>query len=348
MSGCRSILAPISSIQEADILLSAGADEFYCGYVPDYWWTAFNRPQGRDTSRYQIGLNKKDVKEANFINLQELGDLQALLKTRSATLFLTLNAPCYPHVAYPLLERVLAEITEIGIRDVIVTDLGLMKFLADRYPDLQITVSCLAQVSNVYAAKFYETFHIRRIVFLRHILCSEMSTIARMLPEIEFEFFLLGGKCIYDDGYCRINHDLGPICLDVWRGDFYPPNGENCSQLREAADEFDRWSSGYPTVEQMDSCLANIGCSVCALAELVKIPNVVSVKLAGRGKPTDVKQHLVILAREVVDRATDGFMAEGLCSFMRFAFPHTQDMCWTDRHCFSRYIPTERNGTDDT
>ena len=347
MSGFRSILAPISALREADILLEAGADEFYCGYVPDYWWTAFNQSQGRDTSRYQIGLNKKDVRQANLVNLQELGDLHALLKARGAELFLTLNAPCYPQVAYHLLERVLAEITEIGIRDVIVTDLGLLKVLADRYPDLRITVSCIAQISNVYAARFYESFHIRRMVFPRHILCSEMADIAQALPGIEFEFFLLGGKCIYDDGYCRINHDLGPICMDVWRGDFYLPDEGYCSHLREVADEFDRWSAGYPTVEQMDPCFANIGCSVCALAELVKFPNVVSLKLAGRGKPTDVKQRLVALAREAVDRVASGSTAEDLRSFIRSAFPHAQDLCWTDRHCFSRYISTERSGTDD-
>ena len=347
MHNYPSILAPISALREADILLETGANEFYCGYMPDYWWTAFNRSQGRDASRYQIGINKKDVRQANFINLQDLEELHKILTARGATLFLTLNAPCYPQIAYPFLDRVLAEIVEIGIRDIIVTDIGLMRYLSDKYPDIRITVSCLAQITNYYAAKFYESFHVRRIVFPRHILCSEMSHIAQKTPNIEFEFFLFGGKCIYDDGYCRINHDLGPICLDVWHGDFYPPNEKMRPHLQNAAYDFDRWSHGYPAPEQMDPCLANIGCSACALMELVTVPNIVSVKIAGRGKPTEVKKRLVELARMSIDFALEDPKVRKLQTALRSFFPYTDDLCWTDRHCYSRYIPTERNGLDD-
>ncbi|SCX95236.1 Collagenase-like protease, PrtC family [Lachnospiraceae bacterium XBB2008] len=334
----KKILAPISSINELDSLAKAGASEFYCGYVPEYWNEAFNGIEIISDYRYQIGLNRKDSPKANVRSLAELEKIYVASKQRGIDLFLTLNALSYPNQAYKYLRMILDEISDIGVRNVIVSDVGLMYFISNNYPSINLTVSCLAQVTNSLAAQFYKSFNLKRIVFPRHINAKEMIEIVKCNPDIEFEFFILGGKCIYDDGYCRCNHDFGPFCLDTFNDEFFSRNHSmiNHNDMRTTEKDFYRWSVNYPINIPIEDIYRNIGCSICLLSRIIELNNLCSVKIAGRGKSLAVKQSLVKIASEALELASSGADFLRLQSFVKQTFEFNSDICDTDRYCFTR------------
>lgn len=334
----KDILAPISNVSEFHSLIESGATELYCGYVPEYWNAYFNRIDNISDYRYQIGINKKDSPKANISSLSELEEISRISIKNGIDLFLTLNSSSYPNLAYTHLQRLLDEITGIGIKDVIVSDVGLMKYISANYPDIRITVSCLAQVTNSFSARFYKQFNIRRIVFPRHINQKDMLDIVINNTDIEFEFFILGGKCIYDDGYCRCNHDLGPVCMDSFNSDFFSRSNQTIdyNQMRDIVDNFYRWTVNYPNNENIEDIYRNIGCSVCLLSSTLQLENLCSVKIAGRGKSLMVKRNLINIAKNAIELASSGCNTLKLQDYVRDTFMFNTDICSTNRYCFTR------------
>lgn len=329
------ILSPIAGLEDVKALYELGATEFYCGYMPEYWLNSFNQNNSNEKIiHYQIGINKKDVNVANVETLDELRKIVNYVKERECELFITVNAAFYPELAYDLLDRYFKELTEISIENIIVNDLGLIYFLHKNFSNFKLTISCLSQVTNSEAVSFYkESFNIRRIVFPRHISCTEMIRIAKDFPSIEFEFFVLSGKCIYDDGFCRCHHDFGQLCTDTWDSSLYNYPEKRLPQninLETARMDFRDWS------QKMGR--KNMGCSLCAIHSVKGINNICSVKIAGRGKPIDIKRHMVMLTKEVIEISEKKNDIEEIRNVVRRSFFSDVGICDENYYCYSRGI----------
>lgn len=335
-----SILSPLNELNELYILKDAGAMEVYCGYVPEYWFDSFNKVIEKDTEYFQVGINKRDVKRANISSYRELCRLVKEAEKLDMEVFLTVNAAFYPYQAYPLLKRYLSEVRQAGISNVIVSDIGLMRLISEEYPELRITVSCLAQTLNTYSVYFFQQFSPRRIVFPRHISEAEIIGIVKKFPEIEFEIFVLSDKCIYDDGSCRCHHDIGTICMDPWNGDFFECESAENSHvvLCEEKDEevFRRWTRNYPNSKGVHRTFGNIGCSLCSLPSLLKYSNLNSLKIVGRGKSTEIKCELVKIAAQGIEMALKGDSREMIRKYVSEKLPYNKDMCVSNRYCIIR------------
>ena len=83
------ILSPIDHTEELEPLYRAGAGEVYCGYVPDYWTEAFNHALGDELEFYQVGINKRDVRNCNLSSLEDLKLLCQGCRQFGMELFLT-------------------------------------------------------------------------------------------------------------------------------------------------------------------------------------------------------------------------------------------------------------------
>lgn len=108
---------------------------------------------------------------------------------------------------YEELNAYIQEVHNVGIRHLIVSGLGLMKFLSDNYPDMKLSISCLNEIYNSASVDFYRQFKPERIVFPRHINIRDVDLIVNECKDINFEEFVLSDKCIYNDGNCRCFHD---------------------------------------------------------------------------------------------------------------------------------------------
>lgn len=194
----------------------------------------------------------------------------------------------------------------------IVCDIGMIHFLADNYPQIKISVSCLNQVTNKQAVNFYRLFgNVDRIVFPRHMSTNEIKEIVSSIPELEYEYFIFSNKCLYDDGYCRGIHEFTPICKDLFFMDFYANNRETIDnatkrQLAVAGQDYSDWTRSELMCEENNYCTPNFACCACSLVSLIKQPNITSVKLSIRGHEICERLRQVKMAHAVISEVEKG------------------------------------------
>ncbi len=283
------LLVPVQSEKEMKGLIENGINEFYCGYIPPYWIEKYNKSHGNNLTSLQVSINRRDNLFSNVKSIDSLERMCALAEEHGGTLFVTLNMPYYTEESYPEISRYLEEISEAGVKHLIVSDIGIIEFIQEKYKNFRMTISCENQVINSYSVKFYSNFeNIERIVFPRHITIDELDQIVKSNTDMDFECFILSNKCIYDDGNCHCIHDLGLICQDRWDYEILGPNDDykRIDQLSHKEINYERWSINYHDMTNREPMLfwRQYGCSICALYNLVKYKNLKSLKIVGRGR----------------------------------------------------------------
>jgi len=300
------ILAPINSAEDIDILNPNKYNtEFFCGYLPNWWIKEYNK-SGEKTGIIATPINNRNGLSANIIEFDELKKAVKKSKEYGTDLFLVLNAKYYPNYVYDSIKQYIDEIISAGITRVIVCDIGMLGYLNEYYPLLKVSVSCLNQVTNSMAVKFYSNFsNVDRIVFPRHMSVHEIENIVQEYPKMEFEYFIFSNKCLYDDGYCRGIHEFTPICKDDYLPKYYTREIytllDKEQEIYKKKDcEFYNWTNNIANSEIKGYCSANFGCTACSLTKLSKYNNVVSVKLSIRGHDVTERLRQVEMADAVL------------------------------------------------
>jgi putative protease len=99
----------------------------------------------------------------------------------------------------------LEELAEMKADGLIISDPGIIK-MARRYaPQLPITISTQASVSNYESAQFYRDLGASRIVLARELDLSEIIEI-KQRAELEIEIFIHGAMCVSYSGRCLLSH----------------------------------------------------------------------------------------------------------------------------------------------
>lgn len=305
----KKILTPIMNSADIDVLNPDKYNtEFFCGYLPSWWVEEYN-----DSLAYSLlgnlstPINNRNGKDANVTSENELREIVRKTKKYGTNLFLVINAKYYPEYVYPALKKYLDEIVSIGITRVIVSDLGLVQYLLENYPDINVSISCLSQATNRMAVRFYTQFkNVDRIVFPRHMSSAEVIEIANEYPNMEFEYFIFSNKCLYDDGYCRGVHEFTPICKDNYFTDYYsksnnPLSDESIQIFRESEHCFREWTRNEIQSEEKGYCTAGFGCMACSLLHTNKYCNIVSVKISIRGHSVQERLRQVQMAHSVLE-----------------------------------------------
>ena len=304
------ILVPIHSSKDVSKLAKAGANEMYCGYLPKEWIDRYNNPKiVREEKSVPCCLNNRNALKSNLLSIEALKECIQECKKNGVELYLVLNAKYYPELAYSDLKKYLEQLRQISVEHLIVSDLGMINYLNINFPEFRISVSCLSQVTNDSSIYFFKSIsNVERIVFPRHLQIEEMCAMVEKHTDIEFEFFGLSNKCMYDDGFCRGIHDFYPICKDNWDYNLYRGNQEmTLSQqknLCNKADEFTHWVRGYDNDRSVEYPWKGVACSMCALRNLFVYDNV-TLKLAGRGYNIDERLAQVSLCKKIYDAARD-------------------------------------------
>ncbi|MEG1499477.1 MAG: U32 family peptidase [Clostridia bacterium] len=92
---------------------------------------------------------------------------------------------------------------------VIVADMGIISFIRQNAPKLDVHVSTQANVLNKYCAKFLADLGVKRIVLARELSLTEIKEIRAFLPsEVELECFVHGAMCISYSGRCLLSSYL--------------------------------------------------------------------------------------------------------------------------------------------
>lgn len=279
------ILSPIDRPEEAGPLVEAGADELYGGYVSDSWKKKYSL-LGSANQRYFAG--------AQFSSGTALKAAVREVHAQGAKFYLALNAPYYTEAQYKDVTDEAARIAQYGVDAFIVADVGLVMRLKGMLPRVPVHLSTLSAVFNSKSAEFFASLGVARMVLPRELTLAEMAGITGANKGIEFDAFVMVGKCPNIECYCSFTHnspDLIWPCemryrMEVVAGD------------RRAGDII-RAQSEWSRVNRRQAC------GLCAVARL-EDAGVTALKLVGRGGPTAAKVKAVGAVKRMLGLAREG------------------------------------------
>ncbi len=332
------VTAPISRLEEIELLAAAGADEIYCGVVPEEWLAQFNSGA---VNRRLFG---------NLRGLQALRDAIELAHRHARSLFLVLNAPHYGAAHQRALLDLAERFRDFGGDAVIVADAGLIAELGERVPGLRVHLSSVAGCRNSAAVEFYRELGVRRVILPRDVTLAEIAAIRANAQDLEIEAFVLNDGCVFEEGLCHSIHLPaklgGPICLDRRAPRYVGRQGlEIPAQLRSELDANDadyrdwlwyRFGCGFSSTPEG---LPYGPCGLCAVPQLAAA-GLASVKIAGRERSTAQKVASVRMVRAVVDQALRGADREAVRRFA-VSIRGVEDRCRAGYMC---YYPEVRAG----
>ena len=199
------ILAPLRGVHEAEPLLAAGADEFYCGLTPPGWEEKFGH----------AWVNRRHPQSSGVLSEKDLREIVAAAGT--APVYVTLNSPHYPAGAVAMLaaygQRLLQD---LGVAALIVADMDLLLALRDAGQAASVHLSSLAVSSNAGSSRFFKNLGLARIILPRHLTLAEIGQC--VIDGIGFEAFLMNDGCVFEEGLCATTHAAGPFCLEDAEG----------------------------------------------------------------------------------------------------------------------------------
>lgn len=191
------IAVPFTEKKEVSLLIEAGADELYCGYLPAEW-----------KKKYTNLEFERKCGSGNFTDLKELNSAVDLAHKKNRPVYLALNG-LYVNSQYPLLLKIIDQVEKIDFDAFIIADIGLLLTLSKRKSKKKIHISTGGTVFNTQAVDFYRHLGASRIVLDRQTTLESMQALSEYALDMEFEAFILNTLCIYIDGFCTFMHIYG-------------------------------------------------------------------------------------------------------------------------------------------
>ena len=312
------ITAGLGSVEEYERFVYAGADEFFCGYVPYKW-----------TKKYGtvMPLNRREVLAYNVQigSFSEMEILSAMVKEYGRPVHLTFNSLYYIPEQYPEIAEIIKRCMEIGFHSYIIADPALILYLRQNNIDCEIHLSGETAEVNHSMVDFFEKMHLKRVIFHRKNTIEDMRSVIahqraaekmqteaeqsehvrNVMPEqsrLEFEAFVLNELCQFTGAFCNSLHcdEMGYLCRVPYRmGTVDAGEAQKLTKFdKETPTETDRagvWLTKNISNETIlpekawdtDGYLCGeTGCGLCTLYQL-REAGITHLKLVGRGNYTD-------------------------------------------------------------
>ncbi len=278
------IIAPINNIEEIEILHNSGALEFYGGYTPIYWKERFSS---------WCSINGRTFNEADIDTINNLKNILNYCKNHNIDFSLTLNAPLYLPLQYPLIFKLIEEYMDIGGQHVIIADLGLLLSIRGKKYPLFLHLGTGGTVLNHYAVKFYSNFEISRIILDRQLKLDEIEKIINSSTNVEFDIFMLIGKCPNIEGLCTFLHDSPDRiwhCVENYKMEEIINRRQKTEDGRQRTEDANIWAG----VKRTDAC------GLCQIKRLIEL-KVHGFKIVGRGASLERKIKAVKGLKKMID-----------------------------------------------
>ncbi len=276
------ILSPLDSVDEVEQLVSAGADEFYCGVLEDEWYAKYP----------VISINRRPAGKGHFRRFEDLAEAVKRIHSHARKVFFTVNEHYYTLEQMSLVMKYIDGAIDAGVDALIVTDYGLMVYLQDKDYHVPIHISTGGTVFNWRSAKFYKDLGAERITLPRHLTIREIQQIVAALPDMETTLFILNSRCVNVDGFCTFHHGLArkeifPMfrnaCMLPYQVEAVSTNKAGASTVLSQSSPVVRRQKIWETLHVDDH-----PCGACALYEFSRM-GITSIKIVGRGNPRERK-----------------------------------------------------------
>lgn len=178
------LLAPAGSMEAFFGAVHAGADAIYLGGE-------------------QFGAR------AYAKNLTEDEILQAIdyAIMRNKKVYLTMNT-LVKEREFDQIYPVLKPLYENGLQGIIIQDLGVLQYVKENFPDLELHASTQMTITSALGASFLHEQGVKRIVPARELSLSEIADIKQKVP-VDIECFVHGAMCYCYSGQCLFSSMVG-------------------------------------------------------------------------------------------------------------------------------------------
>ncbi len=136
----------------------------------------------------------------------EIVEAMKYLHARGKKGYITLNIVANDE-DFEGLDEYLNLLVKAKVDGVIVSDLGVVKFIRENAPALNVHVSTQANVNNYYSAKVFVDMGATRIVLAREMNLKQIKAMHEKLgSSVELEAFVHGAMCISYSGRCLLSN----------------------------------------------------------------------------------------------------------------------------------------------
>ena len=292
------IVAGLGSIDEYETFVKAGADEFFCGYVPFSW-----------AEKYGV-IHPLNRREVLFYNVQigsmsELQILKKMVDYYGKPVKLTFNSLYYTGEQYPVIAEIITQCMAAGFENFIIADPALMLYLRQQKINCGIHLSGETAEVNRGMLEQMLPFRIRRVIFHRKNSLEDMQSCIKEadFPH-EYEAFILNELCHFSGAFCNSLHcdELTHLCRVPYElGNLHKKEETDAAQKDVAETDRIQGKEGKGLPLDEDGYLTgSTGCGLCALYRMKQV-GITHLKLVGRGNYTDFMEKDIRQLRKALD-----------------------------------------------
>ena len=179
------LLAPAGSYQAMVAAINAGADAVYIG-------------------GYKFGARAY----ANNLNTEEMLRAIDYVHIHDKKLYLTVNTLLKSKEVEDELYQYLEPFYKQGLDAIIVQDMGVLKFVSEKFPDLPIHASTQMTITGIASVNLLMEAGVKRVVMPRELSLEEIIDIHQQ-TNMELEGFVHGALCYSYSGQCLFSSFLG-------------------------------------------------------------------------------------------------------------------------------------------
>ena len=292
------IVAGLGSIDEYETFVKAGADEFFCGYVPFSW-----------AEKYGV-IHPLNRREVLFYNVQigsmsELQILKKMVDYYGKPVELTFNSIYYTGEQYPVIAEIITQCMAAGFENFIIADPALMLYLRQQKINCGIHLSGETAEVNRGMLEQMLPFGIRRVIFHRKNSLEDMQSCIKEadFPH-EYEAFILNELCHFSGAFCNSLHcdELTHLCRVPYElGNLHKKEETDATQKDVAETDRIQGKEGKGLPLDEDGYLTgSTGCGFCALYRMKQV-GITHLKQVGRGNYTDFMEKDIRQLRKALD-----------------------------------------------
>lgn len=180
------LLSPAGSLPALKAAIDHGADAVFIGMKDD------------TNARHFAGLN---------FNEKRLNQAVDYVRRHKRHLHMAINTFAHPGEEKRW-QYAVDQAVNAGADALIIADIGVLDYAANRYPDAEIHLSVQASATSSAAIRFYQQeFGVKRVVLPRVLAMKQVEQLSKEL-DIELEVFAFGSLCIMSEGRCYLSSYL--------------------------------------------------------------------------------------------------------------------------------------------
>ena len=178
------VLAPAGSYETLMAAINAGADAVYVG-----------------GSRFGARAYAQNFTE------EELLDAIDYVHVRGKKLYLTVNT-LIKEKEFKEIYHYLLPYYKQGLDAVIVQDMGVMEYVKEQFPLMDVHASTQMTITNAISAEYLESIGVERVVPARELSLKEVKEISEK-TDLENESLVHGALCYCYSGQCLMSSMIG-------------------------------------------------------------------------------------------------------------------------------------------